>query len=106
MAFFKQIIFPPLPKIVSPIKEIISFEKILDLEYWFEYTGASTRFMVNCPRCEKTYCYSTITSHTLIYDIELGIKEHPKFFMNEWEINCPDASIHCELGNFRDRYEI
>jgi len=100
MAFFKQIIFPPLPKIISPIKEETIFcEEIINLKYWFEYTGASTRFMVSCPVCSKTYCYSTITSHTLTYDIELGIKEHPKFFANEWEINCPDASIHCEMGN-------
>ena len=100
MAFFKQIIFPPLPKIVSPMEEEnIPLGEMLGLKYWFEYTGVSTRFMVQCPRCGKTYCYSTITSHTLTYDIELGIKEHPKFFTNEWEINCPDASIHCEMGN-------
>jgi hypothetical protein len=99
--YFSQIIFPPLPKIKEA--DIILFDStlgnLLDLEYFFEYTGASTRLMVKCPSCSKIYCYSTLTSHTLTYDIELGIRDHPKFFNNEWKINCPDASIHCELSS-------
>lgn len=106
MSYFEQIIFPPLPKVISSYveeEEIIPFGRdlgdILDLKYWFEYLPTSIRFMVRCPTCNKIYCYSTLGIHAKPYMIEEGIKDTPKFFIGEWKENCPDASIHSEISN-------
>lgn len=101
MTFFKQIVFPPLSKPVpSPVEEeeITSFGKMLNLKYWFEYAGMNARLMVRCPICNKVYCYSTLGVGTKTYDIDIGIKDNSRFFLKEWEINCPDISIHNELN--------
>lgn len=103
MNYFRQIIFPPIPKVEKEEETIISFgtsdedADILNLRYWFEYTPEFTKFMVRCPICSKTYCYSRLTKHTTALDIKAGIADNVKYFLSEWAFNCPNIKKHTAI---------
>ncbi len=94
MTYFSQIIFPPKQK-----EEIISVGSLLDLKFWLKYTSEFKQFMVCCPTCGFTYCYSRLTNHISFYEIEMAIKENPKYFTGEWIINCPKVKDHADILN-------
>jgi len=103
MNYFRQIIFPPIPKKVEEIvsqrfeEDIESNYTFLDLRYWFEYLEGMTKFMVRCPTCGEVYCYSRVTSETHTQDIVKAIKENTKFFTTEWIGNCPKIKDHVTI---------
>ncbi len=99
MNYFREIIFPPIPKAdpVAIVEEQQSFGSLLDLRYWFEYSLEFTKFMVRCPTCGEIYCYSRLGKTTRPDDIAMGIKENSKFFVNEWISNCPKIKDHTTI---------
>ena len=100
MNYFSQIIFPPLlkPMIIPTENEKIIFPGgKLNLDYWFEYTGISTRLMVRCPCCNRTYQYSQLQKDTEPYEIASGINDNLNFFASEFSINCPDKYTHINI---------
>jgi hypothetical protein len=101
--YFEEIIFPSIKKEMR--MENISDEFYNEMRYWFQFCEDETLFMVECPVCGETYCYSKIPAESQIIGLCSGIEDNAHFFQKEWEENCPEQKNHQNIISVLNYYK-